>query len=198
MQKPHKKSTAKQTKNSSENSPEVLGQRRCWSACCGRQIQLFSSHHGWWRLWTPPNPSTGFKTHPKNAPSAGVGIPSLPCLPCAPTSRGLQQVLDSPGKSSGLGGSWGCLASLCFWEKVAEERQEPWEDGECPAGGCCSLLPVWPPPCPLRGQLHHLHRCPQVLVAPPSRASQAAPGRQNKRMSKPPPWGYSQAPSLPQ
>lgn len=43
------KSTIKQTKSSSWNNPEVFGKRKCWRTTvtrCGRQIQLFSSHHG--------------------------------------------------------------------------------------------------------------------------------------------------------
>lgn len=113
-----------------------------WFTCCGRQIQLFS-HHGCWTLWTPSNLSTGFKTHPNsasNAPSAGGAVPSLPCLPCVPTSRGLQQLLGSPGKSSGLGGSWGCLALLYFWEKGKAGALGGW--------GVPSWRLLQPPPSP--------------------------------------------------
>lgn len=62
----------------------------------------------------------------------------------------------------------------------------PWLGAAVPAnpphpGRCPQAAPS-----PLRGQVCHLHRCQQVLVAPRIQASQAAPARRDEGINRPP------------
>lgn len=154
--------------------------------------------------WTPS---------PAHPLAAVLDFPALPCLPCALASRGRRQVLGSPGEKMVLGGSWALLALLGYWEMVALEAELSPRDRQDPrhhrssgrTASACSSDPSTPAGVPLwAGKQHctpfhrqvcHLHRCQQVLGAPPSQASPAAPARQDEGINEPPLLGCRQASS---
>lgn len=62
------------------------------------------------------------------------------------------------------------------WLEAAQLQRASPQPGHCPQAA----------PNPLPGQVCHLRRCRQVLAAPRSPASQAAPARQDEGINKPP------------
>lgn len=165
----------------------------------------------------PKNVLEAWTLIPAHPLTAVPDFPALPCLPCAPASHGRQKVPGSPGESMVLGGSRGRLASPRFWEKVALSPGEVQDPGHSRSPGrmasawleaallqraspqprCCLQAGGQAAPYPLHRQVYHLHRYQQVLVVPPSQASQAGPARQDKGVNEPLLPGCGRASSCP-